>query len=126
LLRLLVEKALQEGIIVIAAVPGQNQSGGFPANVPGVIAVGQGSESKNGQIIAPGRDILTTVPQQGYDFMTGSSFATPHVVGIAALLLQVHPDWRSADIKRLLESHDFLVSNNLLDLVKPYSSTKNQ
>jgi subtilisin family serine protease len=58
--------------------------------------------------------------------MTGSSFATPHVVGIAALLLQVHPDWRSADIKRLLESHDFLVSNNLLDLVKPYSSTKNQ
>ena len=126
LLRLLVEKALQEGITVIAAVPAQNQSGGFPANVSGVIAVGQGVESKNGQIIAPGQDILTTVPQQGYDFMTGSSFATPHVVGIAALLLQVHPDWLSADIKRLLESHNFLASNNLLDLVKPYSSTKNQ
>ncbi len=126
LLRLLVEKALQEGITVIAAVPGQNQSGGFPANVPGVIAVGQDAESKNAQIVAPGQDILTTVPQQGYDFMSGSSFATPHVVGIAALLLQMHPDWRSADIKRLLESHNHLASNNLFDWVKQPSSTKTQ
>jgi len=47
LLRQLIEKALAKGIIVIAAVPGKDQIGGFPANIPGVIAVGQGGEANN-------------------------------------------------------------------------------
>lgn len=104
LLRQLIEKALEKGIIVIAAVPKNDQVGGFPANISGVIAVGDGEESSNPEIIAPGRDILTTVPHQAYDFMTGSSFATPHVAGVAALLLQLHPDWQALDIKRQLSS----------------------
>jgi subtilisin len=82
LLRQLIEKALEKGIIVIAAVPGKDQRGGFPATISGVIAVGQGGEVNNPdnpEIVAPGHDILTTVPHQAYDFMTGSSFATSHV-----------------------------------------------
>jgi len=118
LLLLLIEKALQKGITIIAAVPGKDQTGGFPANIPGVIAVGNGFASNHAQIVAPDRDILTTIPQQGYDFMNGSSFATPHVVGIAALLLQINPDLKGADIKRLLESHTNLATANLLDLAK--------
>jgi subtilisin family serine protease len=69
--------------------------------------VGQGGEANNPdnpEIIAPGHDILTTVPHQAYDFMTGSSFATPHVAGAAALLLQLHPDWQAVDVKRWLRS----------------------
>jgi subtilisin len=116
LLRQLIEKALEKGIIVIAAVPGKNQTGGFPANISGVIAVGQGGETNNPYIIAPGQDILTTVPHQAYDFMTGSSFATPHVAGVAALLLQLHPDWQAADIKRLLNNDSHLLTANLLDI----------
>jgi len=88
-------------------VPGKDQIGGFPANISGVIAVGQGGEANNPdnpEIIAPGHDILTTVPHQAYDFMTGSSFATPHVAGVAALLLQLHPDWHAPDVKRVLGS----------------------
>jgi subtilisin family serine protease len=104
LLRRLVEKALTKGIIVVAAVPGKEKAGGFPANIPGVIAVGQGNEANHFEVIAPGQDILTTVPHQAYDFMTGSSFATPHVAGVAALLLQLHPHWQAADIKRLLNN----------------------
>jgi subtilisin family serine protease len=103
----LIEKALEKGIIVIAAVPGKGQSGEFPATISGVIAVGQGGEVNNPdnpEIVAPGHDILTTVPHQAYDFMTGSSFATPHVAGVAALLLQLHPDWQALDVKRLLSS----------------------
>ncbi len=123
LLRLLIEKALQQGITIIAAVPGKDQNGGFPANIPGVIAVGNGSGLKNSEIIAPDRDILTTIPRQRYDFMSGSSFATPHVVGIAALLLQMHPDWQGADIKRLFESHTNLSTVNLLDLATRQSAT---
>ena len=102
LLRQLLEKALEKGTIVIAAVPGKGQIGGFPANIPGAIAVGVGGEANNTEIIAPGQDILTTVPHQAYDFMTGSSFATPHVAGVAALLLQLHPAWQADDVKQQL------------------------
>lgn len=123
LLRLLIEKALNQGIIIIAAVPGKDQSGGFPANIPGVIAVGHGSESKQSQIVAPDKDILTTIPQQRYDFVTGSSFATPHVVGIAALLLQINPKFKGADIKQLFETHTNLATTNLLELAKNQPAT---
>lgn len=116
LLRQLIEKALAKGIVVIAAVPGKDQIGGFPANISGVIAVGQGAEANNPEIIAPGLDILTTVPHQGYDFMTGSSFAAPHVAGVTALLLQLHPDWQAADIKRLLDNDSHLLTANLIDM----------
>ncbi|MGJ0483550.1 MAG: S8 family peptidase [Methylomicrobium sp.] len=105
LLRQLIEKALLKNILVIASVPSKDQTGGFPARIPGVIAVGQGNEAKKPEIIAPGQDILTTVPNQAYDFMTGSSFATPHVSGLAALLLQLNPDWHAADVKQRLSGN---------------------
>lgn len=113
LLRQLIEKALSKGIVVVAAVPGKGQTGGFPANVPGVIAVNQTQTEYPAQVIAPGQDILTTVPNQAYDFMSGSSFATPHVAGMAALLLQLHPDWKAGDIKHRLGGN--LSTANLLD-----------
>ncbi|WP_020481997.1 S8 family peptidase [Methylomonas sp. MK1] len=113
LVQQLIEKALAKGIIVVAAVPSQIQAGGFPANIAGVIAVGQEKNGNNQQIAAPGKDILTTVPHQAYDFMNGSSFATPHVAGMAALLLQLHPDWKAADIKRRLGND--ASTANLLD-----------
>lgn len=116
LLRQLLEKALAKGIIVIAALPGKDQAGGFPANIPGVFAVGLGGEDKAGEIAAPGLDILTTVPHQAYDYMTGSSFATPHVAGVIALILQLHPDWQTSDMKRLIgERLSHLSVNNLED-----------
>ncbi len=118
LLRQLIEKALAKGIIVIAAVPGKGQIGGFPANISGVIAVGLGGEANipdNPEIIAPGQDILTTVPHQAYDFMTGSSFAASHVTGVAALLLQLHPDWHAVDFKRLLRSNSNTLTAQMLN-----------
>ncbi|MGD0961530.1 MAG: S8 family serine peptidase [Methylomonas sp.] len=105
LLRQLIEKALSKGVIVIAAVAGEVTIGGFPANIPGVIAVGRDGQNPAADMTAPGQDILTTVPHQAYEFMTGSSFAAPHVAGVAALLLQLHPDWRTQDVLRLLGNH---------------------
>lgn len=115
LVRQLIETALAKNIIVIAAVPGQDQAGGFPANVPGVLAVGRGNEANKPEIIAPGKDILTTVPHRAYDFMTGSSFAAPHVTGLVALLLQLNPGWQTADVKQRLAGDAYRVSTQLSD-----------
>lgn len=111
ILEMLINKALSKGIIVIAALPAKDPDNAFPANIRGVLAVSQIGEANNAnQIVAPGRDILTTVPHESYDFMSGSSFATPHVAGLVALLLQLHPDWRTDDIKQRLRHPENLLS----------------
>lgn len=126
LLQQLIEKALAKGIIVIAAVPGKDHVGRFPGNIPGVIAVGQSGEANNPEIIAPGQDILTTVPHQAYDFMTGSSFSTPHVAGVVALLLQLHPNWHTTDIKRLLDNNSHLLTAKLIDVAMAAAKQEDQ
>ncbi len=59
-------------------------------------------------LAAPGTSILsaTSPDEDNTDFttMTGTSMASPHVAGAAALMTQLHPEWSANDIKTALTS----------------------
>jgi len=133
-----VTEAYNAGIVIVAAAGNgggyykatgdpdvDKQSLYYPAGLPEVIGVG--AVANNGlkaefsnygedilSIMAPGVDIVTTVPDyevylytgEGppYGLATGTSFATPMVAGAAALLLSHFPGLSPADVRSRLEA----------------------
>ena len=116
------------GVVVIAAMGNEYEEGNpteYPAAMPEVCAVGATDEldkragfSNTGRhidLVAPGVGILSTTPtfrydgdgEREYDAWDGTSMATPHVAGAAALVLAKSPDLTPAQvIKKLTSSAD--------------------
>ncbi|MEJ3745046.1 S8 family serine peptidase [Actinomycetes bacterium KLBMP 9797] len=63
-----------------------------------------GSGALKPDIAAPGVDITAAAPGGGYATHSGTSMATPHVSGAAAILAQRHPDWSRQQLKDALMS----------------------
>jgi hypothetical protein len=104
LLGQLLGQLLEQGRIVVAAMPPGGSLGGFPDNKPGVLVVRvtAGTPAPPGVLGAPGHDILSTEPGGGYDFSSGSSMAAAHVSGIVALLLALDPRLTAQAVHRIL------------------------
>ena len=85
----------------------------MPTELPGVItvasttqAVARSSFSNFGlnkiDVAAPGSSILSTIPGGRWALMSGTSMASPHVTGVAALMKSVHPEWGPRELEAAL------------------------
>jgi subtilisin family serine protease len=59
-------------------------------------------------VVAPGVNVLSSVPHQSckdpgdtgcWAFMQGTSMATPHLAGMAAVVRQAHPNWTAEQVR---------------------------
>jgi len=106
--------ALSLGLLIVAAAGNEATSTGSPANSPSIMSVAAldrnlrpWSRSNFGkiEIAAPGVDVFSSVPRpRRYGFKTGTSMATPHVAGCAALWAQSSGSLRGRRLWKKLES----------------------
>ncbi|MHC1764869.1 MAG: Ig-like domain-containing protein [Verrucomicrobiia bacterium] len=55
-------------------------------------------------LAAPGENIYSTLPNNAYGFFSGTSMATPHVAGVAALVLSRHPEFTNLQVETILRN----------------------
>ncbi len=132
----MIAAAKDKRMIIIAAAgnAGSTSAPLYPAADPNVIAVGatdaesrfytQSNRGKYINVAAPGVDVLVAAPNGAYDFSTGTSVATAHVSGVAALILQKQPSLDSDGVRKALKTTSVIVkSDDKLNAVKNDTET---
>jgi len=110
-----IDHAYNQGVILIAASGNDGTSmKHYPAgydNVISVAAVDENDEkpffSNYGywiDIAAPGVNIMSTVVDGEYVYMSGTSMSTPFVSGLAGLILSKNTDFTHDDVKQIMKS----------------------
>ena len=127
LLERLVDAAVDAGIVVVAAVPEvDGGDAGFPASHSGVIAVesmGLVRPFNREVLVAPGREVISTVPGSDYAFFSGNSMASAFVAGVSALLIERRPGIRVDEVFKVLTETSTPDSINACRAVAAFAST---
>jgi len=112
------EQAYQDGCIIVAAAgnSGQNEVD-YPARYPETIAVAATDQTDTRaafsdygpqiEVAAPGVDIYSTLwtpSSHTYGWKLGTSMSTPHVSGLAALLLSLCPQLTNTEVRSVIRS----------------------
>lgn len=117
---------LEKDVVVVAAAGNTAQElNFFPASYDNVLSVtssdytdtkaGYATWSRYVDLMAPGKDVFTTLNGGGYGTATGTSFASPQVAGAAALVRSFYPELNARQVMmRLRMSADDVseVGNN--------------
>ena len=124
------DAAYSAGHLLVAAAgnegnpPGRGDNVGYPAAYDSVIAVAASDNNDNRawwsstgpdvELIAPGASILSTIPGNDYDTKSGTSMASPHAAGAAALAWAVNLDLTNVQIREALQetAEDLGLSSN--------------
>ena len=103
------------GCILIAAAGNDGAVGSlYPAGLETVISVAAlGAERQLSDvsnfgatidIAAPGEEILSTDLNGGFQHVSGTSMAAPHVSGVAALIVSAHPNYTNTEVRGTLSA----------------------
>lgn len=135
-----VKYALRNGAVVVASAGNGSRDGidHMPSNIEGVIAVAAVDQNLerakfsntvgrlSRPIAAPGVDILSLAPGNGYRALSGTSMATPHVAGLAGVLRALNPDLTADQIYTLIHETGITLpaSNDLGRLINTEAAIK--
>ena len=114
-----IKAAGQQGALFIAAAGNETRNIDinqvYPAsyNLPNIISVASTTRTDalsgfsnygptSVDLGAPGSDIYSTIPGGNYGLLSGTSMASPHVTGGAALVWSQHPTWTADQVKNQL------------------------
>jgi thermitase len=111
-----VDYAWNRGVVVVAAAGNNNNNAyHYPAAHHNAIAVAAttASDTRAGfstygdfiDVAAPGVGVYSTLTSGGYGPMNGTSMASPHVAGLAALLFSLDPRLTNAQVRALIETN---------------------
>lgn len=101
-------------LIVAAAGNDGDDTVSYPAGYPEVVSVAATDASDahaefsnanaDVEVAAPGVDVLSTVRGGGYAQLSGTSMATPHAAGVAAVIWQLDPGATAAAVRARLDA----------------------
>jgi thermitase len=88
---------------------------------------------KNVDLAAPGSDIYSTLPNNDYGSLSGTSMATPTTVGVAAQILSFYPNLNPIALKKVLMNtvtkvtpfEKWMVSGGRVDLFESFVLLQN-
>lgn len=121
--------ACNNGVVVVAAAGNENMNcrAFLPCSLDEVIVVGASDVNmqpasfsnfgKSLDILAPGVDVYSSLNNNEYGNMSGTSMATPFAVASSAILLSINPDMSLEEIEKQLEQNSIAVDG-------PYPSVK--